>query len=120
MNTRLWEAAVVWMQSMTSVARPMADWKPKVVSVPHRSSEKDREGSPGHRPRPYAAGRHPLRLRPGAVLPAGHHRGPHDLQGRVRQYGTLYAPNEEGVIELFQWMSGTPSFINVSPEEFEP
>ena len=37
MNTRLWEAAVVWMQSMTSVARPMADWKPKVVSVPHRS-----------------------------------------------------------------------------------
>lgn len=38
----------------------------------------------------------------------------------VIKRGTLYAPNEEGVIELFQWMSGTPSFINVSPEEFEP
>ncbi len=33
---------------------------------------------------------------------------------------SLYAPNGEGVIERFRWMSGTPSFINVSPEEFEP
>ena len=34
MNTRLWEAAVVWMQSMASVAISTALWKPKVISVP--------------------------------------------------------------------------------------
>ena len=34
MKMRLWDAAVVWIQSMTLVAVAMADWKPKVVSVP--------------------------------------------------------------------------------------
>ena len=37
MNTRPWEVAVVWMQSMTLVAISTALWKPKVMSVPHRS-----------------------------------------------------------------------------------
>ena len=33
-NTRLWDAAVVWMQSIASVAILIALWKPKVTSVP--------------------------------------------------------------------------------------
>ena len=37
MNTRPWDAAVVWMQSMASVAMSTALWKPKVMSVPQRS-----------------------------------------------------------------------------------
>ena len=37
MNTREWEKAVEWMESMTDTAMSMADWKPKVISVPHRS-----------------------------------------------------------------------------------
>ena len=37
MNTREWEKAVEWMESMTSEAMFTADWKPKVSSVPHRS-----------------------------------------------------------------------------------
>ena len=37
MNTRPWEVAVVWMQSMTLVAISTALWKPKVTSVPQMS-----------------------------------------------------------------------------------
>ncbi len=37
MKMRPWEAAVVWIMSMQSVAMSTADWKPKVMSVPHRS-----------------------------------------------------------------------------------
>ena len=37
MNTRPWEAAVVWMQSMAAVAMSTALWKPKVMSVPQIS-----------------------------------------------------------------------------------
>ena len=36
-NTRLCENAVEWMESMTSTAMFMADWKPNVTCVPHRS-----------------------------------------------------------------------------------
>ena len=37
MNTRECENAVEWMESMTVVAISTADWKPNVISVPHRS-----------------------------------------------------------------------------------
>ena len=36
-NTRPWEAAVVWIWSIHCVAISTALWKPNVISVPHRS-----------------------------------------------------------------------------------
>ena len=37
MKTRPCELAVVWIWSIAVVAMSTADWKPKVMSVPHRS-----------------------------------------------------------------------------------
>ena len=36
-NTREWENAVEWMESITVEAISIADWKPNVISVPQIS-----------------------------------------------------------------------------------